>query len=156
MREGAEERGRGGDTITLPPLARPAGPGAGTWEARQCLLLTVAAGWLSQKHGRLPTEEEVWHTAAAWRQEMCALAWDAEEALGPCPQTLTQTEDDCRVFIHDLVYRDHDRDYRSLAAFVAQDLEEWAVVVLRVDFYGRLAGEVVAGCEHRGAPCRYP
>ena len=52
---------------------------------------------------------------------------------------------DLRTFIHDLVHRDHDKDYRSLAAFPSKAAEHLACHILRVSHRGVYLGESLYG-----------
>ena len=72
-------------------------------------------------------------------------AVDAQLALGPLPASLQQAEADLRVFTHDLLHRDHDRDYRSLAAFPHPHFSEVLFYIVRVDAKGRPYTEIIRG-----------
>ena len=63
---------------------------------------------------------------------------------------MTQAEDDLRTFIHDLLWRDHDRDYRTVAAFPLPDLEKSYLGVLRVDAWDGMSCEAVVGVGFTG------
>ncbi|CAE7258866.1 unnamed protein product [Symbiodinium microadriaticum] len=85
-------------------------------EPKQCLLLHVAAAYLSKPGGPLPAESAVQAQALSWRLWWATQARVAEDSLGPVPSRLSQAEADVRVFHHDLLYFGHDRDYRTLVA----------------------------------------
>eukprot|EP00959_Pyramimonas_sp_CCMP1952_P419909 8795276-Pyramimonas_sp.AAC.1 len=69
----------------------------------------------------------------------------AEGALGEVPGLLTQAEADLRIFCHDLTPRDHDKDYRMHAALPPDLLRTKALGAARVDYYGRVAVELIIG-----------
>ena len=79
------------------------------------------------------------------RQEMYEHACVAPAALGPPPLAMGQSEADLRTFIHDPVHRDHDKDYRSPAAFPPKSAEHLACHILRVSHRGVYLGETVCG-----------
>ena len=72
----------------------------------------------------------------------------AGHALGPAPPAMHQAEADLRTFVHDLVHRDHDKDYRSLAAFPPAAAEHVACHILRVSHRGTCTGETVYGWQY--------
>ena len=51
------------------------------------------------------------------------------------------------MFIHDLIYRDHDKDYRFTSALPHPVLRKLAVAVVRVSFHREATVEVVDGEE---------
>ena len=91
-------------------------------EPKQCLLLHVAAAYLSKPGGPLPAESAVQAQALSWRLWWATQARVAEDSLGPVPSRLSQAEADVRVFHHDLLYFGHDRDYRTLVAHPLEEL----------------------------------
>ena len=113
-------------------------------EDRQCLLLHVAAGLLWSAQGYEPSPTSVQDLALESGQEMYEHACVASAALGPPPPAMGQSEADLRTFIHDLVHRDHDKDYRSLAAF-PKSAEHLACHILRVSHRSVYPGETVYG-----------
>ena len=120
-------------------------------EPKQCLLLHVAAAYLSGAKAALPTEAAVHSLALAWRERWYKQACVAEDSLGPIPARIAQAEADLRVFHHDLLHFGHDRDYRTL---LAHPLEEWTALglaVLRLDAYLRPSVEVICGRDYDGA-----
>ena len=123
----------------------PEDPSRPAQEQRQCLLLHVAAGMLWAVRAEEPTPESVQEKALHLRAEMYSQAVIAAAALGPPPPAMGQAEADLRTFVHDLVHRDHDKDYRSLAAFPPSDAEHVAFHILRVSHRGGFTGESVYG-----------
>ena len=123
----------------------PEDPSKPHLEDRQCLLLHVAAGLLWSAQGHEPSLTAVQSLALELRQEMYEQACVASAALGPSPPAMGQSEADLRTFIHDLVHRDHDKDYRSLAAFPPKAAEHIACHILRVSHRGVYLGETVYG-----------
>ena len=100
-------------------------------ELMQCLVLHIAAAVLIAVEVIAPElDSEPLHSlAGALLLDMCQQAAEALTLLGEIPDRITQAEADLRVFIHDLLYRDHDRDFRTLAAFPPDVLRVFAVVV---------------------------
>ena len=89
----------------------PEDPSKPFLEDRQCLLLHVAAGLLRSAQGHEPSPTSAQDLALELRQEMYEHACVASAALGLPPPAMGQSEADLRTFIHDLVHRDHDKDY---------------------------------------------
>ena len=75
----------------------------------------------------------------ALRREHWVQAKEAECALGPAPAWVTAEESDLRVFVHDATHPDHEKDYRSLAAFLTALHADVTLYVWRV---GRADPEV--------------
>jgi hypothetical protein len=123
----------------------PEDPSRPAQEHRQCLLLHVAAGILWSDKATEPDPQAVQDLALRLRTEMYSQAAIAAAALGPPPPAMGQAEADLRTFIHDLVHRDHDKDYRSLAAFPPAEAEHVAFHILRVSHRGGYTGESVYG-----------
>ena len=121
----------------------PEDPSKPHLEDRQCLLLHVAAGLQWSAQGQEPSPTSVQDLAIELRQEMYENACVASAALGPPPPAMGQSEADLRTFIHDLVHRDHDKDYRSLAAFPPRAAEHLACHILRVSHRGVYLGETM-------------
>ena len=92
-------------------INEPEDPSKPHLEDRQCLLLHVAAGLVWSAQGYEPSPTSVQDLALELRQEMYEHACVASAALGPPPPAMGQSEADLRTFIHDLVHRDHDKDY---------------------------------------------
>ena len=111
-----------GDSLAVPeelsgklePLTEPHSP----LEPRQCLLLRVAAACLWARAGAVPSWQEARAAAALLRTELHSQAVVAAEALSFEPGSMIRAERDLRVFVHDLLFFGHDKDYRCLAAFL--------------------------------------
>ena len=108
-------------------------------EKRQCLLKSVAAALLVGPE--VPAEADVIALAAKLRLEMANHARAAERALGPAPDRVSPTEHELRVHLHDALSSDHDKDFRVLACLPLDQLRNRTLVVLRVDYLGRLIVE---------------
>ena len=139
------------DQLWLDPTACQAlGFAEASAEPKQCLLLHVAAAYLSRPGSPLPAEAAVQAQALSWRLWWAAQARVAEDSLGPVPARLSQAEADVRVFHHDLLYFGHDRDYRTLVAHPLDELTDLGLAVLRLDAYLRPTVEVLCGARYQG------
>lgn len=114
-------------------------------EKRQCVTKTVAAGILWRRHGRRPTMEEVAEEAATLRLEQARQALEATEQMGEPMEFVTPVEHELRCQAHDVLHAHHERDFRTLAVFPVQALEDAKVVILRADVRGRLLVEEIVG-----------
>lgn len=114
-------------------------------EKRQCVTKTVAAGVLWRRYGRRPTLEEVAQEASLLRLEQARQALEATEQMGDPMEFVTPVEHELRCQAHDVLHAHHERDFRTLAVFPVQALEEARVVVLRADVRGRLLVEEIVG-----------
>ena len=121
-------------------------------EARQCLLLHCAAGYLLGKHGKVPTWSEVQKRTNELREELVLQAAEASRHLGECPETMPRSEADLRVFVHDLLHWSHDKDYRTLASFPAGHLLDRTLCVVRMASDNDLSTEVITGALSSGHP----
>eukprot|EP00438_Fugacium_kawagutii_P005313 Skav210287 [mRNA] locus=scaffold475:3020:13981:- [translate_table: standard] len=121
-------------------------------EARQCLLLHCAAGYLHGKFGRVPTWAEVQKQTNELRGELINQATEASRHLGDCPDQLPRSEADLRVFVHDLLHWSHDKDYRTLASFPASQLLDKTLHVIRMASDRDLSTEVIMGALSSGHP----
>eukprot|EP00435_Cladocopium_sp_Y103_P041614 s1182_g11.t1 len=101
-------------------------------EARQCLLLHCAAGYLHGKFKKVPSWEAVQQQTNEMRQELIQQASEASRHLGECPETMPRSEADLRVFVHDLLHWSHDKDYRTLASFPSGCLLDRTLHVVRM------------------------
>eukprot|EP00438_Fugacium_kawagutii_P016374 Skav203835 [mRNA] locus=scaffold4932:42892:55316:- [translate_table: standard] len=119
-------------------------------EARQCLLLHCAAGYLHRKHGRVPSQPEVQRQTNLLREELVAQATEASRHLGECPETLPRSEADLRVFVHDLLHWSHDKDYRTMASFPSSSLLGYTLHVVRMASDQDLSTEVITGALSSG------
>jgi len=112
-------------------------------EIRQCLYLHCTASYLLAKHGRIPSKEEVKEATKEVRLEA---VWQAREAayhLGACPAEVGKAEADVRVFAHDILHLDHDKDYRCLAAFPPSVFEGCTLHMVRMDPHGAVTTEII-------------
>ena len=114
-------------------------------ELRQCLFLNVAGALLRAGSRKMPKPAAIQDLAHRMRAQMHLQALEALQALGPAPPHMSAAEADLRVFCHDAVYRDHDKDYRALLAFPLEDLEPYALHVVRIDFHGQATVNSVTG-----------
>ncbi|CAE7199753.1 unnamed protein product, partial [Symbiodinium necroappetens] len=69
----------------------------------------------------------------------------AAEALSFEPGSMTRAERDLRIFVHDLLFFGHDKDYRCLAAFPPSLAQTLALSIVRLDSWGRPAVETLLG-----------
>ena len=95
---------------------------------------------------------EVQALAAPMRGTLLVMAQQALRLLGPTPDLVSQAEGDARVFMHDFVWRDHNKDYRSLAACPLPELRDLLVNILRLDGQGNVVQEALVGTHDDGNP----
>ena len=114
-------------------------------EKRQCVTLAVAAAVLWAEQGRRPEAQEVQRRAQDYRLEQTRLAVEALHTLGDPEEIVTAVEHEMRVYVHDLTTARHEKDFRSLAVFPINDLQDVKVVVLRTDYRGGVIVESVVG-----------
>eukprot|EP00435_Cladocopium_sp_Y103_P002944 s2186_g1.t1 len=114
-------------------------------ERRQCVTLSLAAGIFRRQHGRWPSMTEVQLQAQQLRLEQARLAVEAATTIGVAEEMVSPVEHEARIYIHDLVTANHEKDFRSLAMFPVQELQDARVVVLRADYRGGLIVESVIG-----------
>ena len=121
-------------------------------EKRQCVTKILAAGYLANEAapGQLPTMEDVETQAQAFRLEQARLATEAEGVMGHAEQRVAAIEHELRMYTHDILKPHHDKDYRALAVFPLEVLEEYRIIVLRTDYKGDYVPEIVQGT-HRKA-----
>jgi hypothetical protein len=112
-------------------------------EKRQCVTKILAAGYLANEAapGQLPTMEDVETQAQAFRLEQARLATEAEGVMGHAEQRVAAIEHELRMYTHDILKPHHDKDYRALAVFPLEVLEEYRIIVLRTDYKGDCAGD---------------
>ena len=118
-------------------------------ETRPCLLKSVAAAALLANKQQVPTHGQVLDAAQMLRTAHYWSATEAAVALGDCPQWISPEENDLRVFIHDVVERDHEKDFHSLAAFPHDSHEDLALFVWRVSRGGTLTLESLVGPDYQ-------
>ena len=114
-------------------------------EKRQCVTLAVAAGIVWAEKGQKPEAQEVQRRAQDYRLEQTRLAVEAAQTLGDPDEVVTAVEHEMRVYVHDLTTAHHEKDFRSLAVFPINDLQDVKVVVLRTDYRGGVIVESVVG-----------
>ena len=114
-------------------------------ERRQCVTMTMAAAVEWRRRGRRPSMDEAHAKARELRLEQTRLAREASELIGTSEEMVAPIEHELRVYIHDLVTPAHEKDFRGLAVFPVEDLQEARLVVLRADYKGGLVVEVVQG-----------
>ena len=119
-------------------------PEEGT-EKRQCVTKAVAAGVMWRSVARRPTVEEVDSKALELRLEQTRQALEAQMAMGEPATKVAPIEAEIRVYTHDIVKASHDKDFRSLAVFPLQELEDCKLVVIRADYKGDVVVETVTG-----------
>eukprot|EP00438_Fugacium_kawagutii_P005702 Skav227832 [mRNA] locus=scaffold948:391182:404479:+ [translate_table: standard] len=132
-------------------LLSPESPSEGP-EARQCLLLHCAAGYLHSKTGKIPQWHEVQRCTNELRAELVQQASEASRHLGECPEVMPRSEADLRVFVHDLLHWSHDKDYRTLASFPAGPLLDKTLYIVRMASDYDLSTEVITGALSSGHP----
>ena len=114
-------------------------------ERRQCVTMTMAAAVEWRKGGRRPDPKEVVRKAQELRLEQTRMAKEAEELIGNPEEMVAPIEHELRIYIHDLTTPAHEKDFRGLAVFPVEDLQEARLVVLRADYKSGLVVEVVQG-----------
>lgn len=105
-------------------------------ERRQCVTLALAAGAAWREKGRRPTTQEVQEKASGLRMEQTRQAVEALQVMGEPDEMVTAVEHELRIYCHDLVTAHHEKDFRAMAAFPVEELQEARVVVLRGDYKG--------------------
>ena len=121
----------------------------GQVEFHQCLILHVAAVTLLPPPTGTPTSAApdaaaVHRLAATYREALLHAALAALGQLAPLSnpdELITASESEVRLFAHDFVTRDHDKDVRCLGAFLLPDLAGLDLYVLAVDYYGSTVAE---------------
>eukprot|EP00435_Cladocopium_sp_Y103_P073900 s35_g45.t1 len=116
-------------------------------ERRQCVTLSLAAGVFKHREGRWPSMGEAQRQAQEIRVEQTRLAVEAASAMGEPQEMVSPVEHEARIYVHDLVTAKHEKDFRSLAMFPVQCLQEAKVVVLRADYRGGLLVESIVGSQ---------
>eukprot|EP00971_Amphidinium_carterae_P324535 6449746-Amphidinium_carterae.1 len=92
-------------------LAALSGWTQGALEEKQCMLINTAGAYLlAQKLD--PSLSEVLTLAQSWREELFERAQEASLNLGESPPLITGTEHDLRIFCHDALEYNHDKDFR--------------------------------------------
>jgi hypothetical protein len=148
-----------GDILTLTPdlagaLKGPATPDNPLKEKDQCMLLHVAAMLLRLRKKHRPSAAAVQEMALTLRNSATAMTQQALRVLGPPPDVATQAEADARIFFHDFEHRDHNKDYRTLAACPLPELRDVLVNILRLDAHGCVLQEALVGVDCAGDPAK--
>ena len=117
-------------------------------ERRQCLLKSVGAAVLWEQGREAPSSKDVDNFAAELREELAVKAKEASAALGSPPRDLVPAaEGELRTHIHDALTVDHDKDFRVLACLPLEGLRKATLIVLRINYEGRLIVEFIRGAE---------
>ena len=116
-------------------------------EKRQCVTKVLAAGSLmgEDPQQRLPSMEAVEQRAQEYRLEQARLATEAEGVMGHAEPKVTAMEYELRTYAHDILKPHHEKDYRALAVYPLEQLEEFRVIVIRADYKGDYLPEIVQG-----------
>ena len=77
--------------------------------------------------------------------EQTRQALEAQMAMGEPATKVAPIEAEIRIYTHDIVKASHDKDFRSLAVFPLQELEDCKLVVIRADYKGDVVVETVTG-----------
>ena len=104
--------------------------------------------WLAT--GKLPPRGDVVAKAQELRAGSVALAQHALRVLGETPDLMTQAEADFRIFLHDILFRDHNKDYKSLATCPLPQLRPFLANIIRVDGQGHASQDALVGAEYGG------
>ncbi|CAE8594060.1 unnamed protein product, partial [Polarella glacialis] len=102
----------------------------GKSEERQCLPLHKAAA-IEMGRGDDWTTDQIQETARAIRRELWDGAAEAQSAMGDAPPWISTSEADLRMFAHDCLCANHEKDYRVLMAFPGLP-EDFSLLVLRL------------------------
>ena len=116
-------------------------------EKRQCVTKVLAAGCLVNNQGGLPSFEQVEELGQRIRLEQARQAVEAEGIMGHPEPKVSAVEYELRMYSHDVLKSHHDKDYRALAVFPLQELEDIRVLVIRVDYKGDILLEAIAGTQ---------
>ncbi|CAE6959396.1 unnamed protein product [Symbiodinium sp. CCMP2592] len=114
-------------------------------EKRQCVTKAIAAGIMWRQRARQPSPREVEEKALELRLEQTRLALEAQAVMGEPAQKVAPIEAEIRIYTHDTVRANHDKDFRSLAVFPLAELEDCKLVVIRADYKGDVVVETVTG-----------
>ena len=74
--------------------------------------------------------------------------------LGSPSETMTQSEADLRVFLHEVHYFSHDKDYRTSAALVLDTLKRYCLCFVRLDGSYQASVDTIPGTHFTGSPER--
>ncbi|CAE7410615.1 unnamed protein product, partial [Symbiodinium microadriaticum] len=114
-------------------------------EKRQCVTKAIAAGIVWRTLARRPSPAEVEAKALEVRVEQTRQALEAQSVMGEAAHKVAPIEAEIRVYTHDTIRANHDKDFRSLAVFPVQDLEDCKLIVIRADYKGDVVVETMTG-----------
>ena len=129
-------------TEELAAILRQADEGV---ERRQCVVKTIAAGLVWRKLARQPSLAEAEDCARAVRLEQARQALEAQAVMGEPDHRVAPIEAELRVYAHDILKANHDKDFRSHAVFPVVDMDECKLVVVRANYKGEVVAETVTG-----------
>lgn len=118
-------------------------------ERRQCVTKVIAAGVLYARDRSVPSMSAVEEVAQELRLEQARLAADAEAMMGHAEPKITPSEQELRMYAHDILKAHHDKDFRATAAYPVEAMGHVRMVVLRVDYKGDILAEVIQGTQWR-------
>jgi len=127
------------------PLAALMGEPEPGEERRQCLVKNVSASLILDVTGQIPSLQQAEKVAQQIRLDLAERAFEAEKSLGEPEDRVSATENEVRTHAHDACKPHHDKDFRALACLPPEALAAYVLVVLRVDYAGRLFVETVSG-----------
>ncbi|CAE8593825.1 unnamed protein product, partial [Polarella glacialis] len=90
------------------------------------------------------TTDQIQETARAIRRELWDGAAEAQSAMGDAPPCISTSEADLRMFAHDCLCANHEKDYRVLMAFLGLP-EDFSLLVLRLTAWGHLEADLLRG-----------
>lgn len=134
-----------GDKLQIDSELRASHGSRGTLECRQCIILSTAAAMLVSKLGRQPTPAEINELALEIRWDVWSGAAEAGAALGDAPPLVPAAESDLRVFVHDALAPNHDKDFRTLQVLPPSVLSNVVLHVVLLDRFGNLSFEELRG-----------
>ena len=117
-------------------------------ERRQCVSLTMGAALAWRATGRRPTLEEARHAAQTIRLEQLRQVVDAKVTFdggASGHDQVSAVEHEIMVFMHDILTRHHEKDFRSLAVFPLAAFQDARILVLRADYRAGLVVEAIVG-----------
>ena len=127
-------------------------------EIRQCVILHLALGLLLSGQPGDPDAMANLAATLAFQTRFINAAQDLRLALaqvaaaflahvGAVQEEASQTEIDCRVFAHDALTQNHDRDVRCIAAFLLTVLAGSVIALIRLDYYQAATLELITGAQ---------
>lgn len=79
------------------------------------------------------------------RVQQARLATEANALMGEPEEMVSAVEHEVRVYVHDILEPNHEKDFRSFAVFPIDCLQDVKLVVIRGDYKGGLIAEAVVG-----------